>query len=69
MSFELGLSASLCPFNTTKYLATAVPKMFSGAHYVISPYQDKIAFGICCNFLCVYSVLPSCVTEGVLETL
>lgn len=35
--------------------------------------QDKAlpgyAFDICCNFLCVHSVLPTCVTEKVLETL
>lgn len=71
MNLESVLSANLCPFNSTKYLATAVHKMFSGAHHVmkISPYQDKIAFDICCNFLCVRSVLPTCVTEKVLETL
>lgn len=69
MNFKSVLSASLCPFNSTKYLATAVHTTFSGAHHVVSLYQDKIAFEICCNFLCVHSVLPTSVTEKVLETL
>lgn len=69
MNFKLALIASLCPFNSTKYLAAAVHKTCSGAYHGISPYQDKTAFGICCNFLCVHSVLPTCITEKVLETL
>lgn len=44
---------------------------FSGAHHVtkISPYQDKIVFNICPEFIRVHSVLPACVTEEVLEAL
>jgi len=52
-------------------LAAAMHITFSGAHHVmkINPYQNKIASDTCPNFICVHSVLPTFVTEKVLEAL